>query len=200
MTFLIYQVAPLVEFCGKSNAMSCNHFKETSSYIQKIVEKIYPVIQYHFILIGSCNDHETKFSDDPFVSELWILIDELKSVFHTLIAYETTLVFPTILKYFNNKSEINHHLPDIHELIFMAKSKEKQLLRLSDEINARLRRFDITEFPQKENIQFIVSYFQNEFKKAKEKWNEMLDDRMNNCACFRIVPLSINTNLYNGPY
>lgn len=175
--------------------MSCDHLEATSRHIQKIVQEIYPELQYRLVLIGSYSNFATAASDDPFISELLVLANELKSVFHTLATYETKLVFPSVLKYFNkNGAEINGQLPDIAELLSMTKSKEKQLLKLCDEINLRLKKTDTAGFPQKENIALTVSFFQNDFKKTKAQWNEMLKDRMNNCACFRVIRFTPKTH------
>lgn len=168
--------------------MSCDHLEETRRHIQKIVQKIYPELQYRFVLIGSYSNFETGASDNPFTSELLVLANELKSVFHTLITYETELVFPSVLKYFdNNGAEVKGQLPDITELLSTTKAKEKQLLKLCDEVSSRLQKTGADQLPQKENIALIVSFLQNDFKKTKEQWNEMLKDRMNNCACFRLI-------------
>lgn len=166
--------------------MSCNHYEETSRYIQKILEEVYPTIQYQLIMIGSHSNFENAYFRDPFISELYVLINELRSVFHALITYETTLVFPSVLKYFdNNGIAKDGQLPDVAELQSMTKSKERHILKLCDNIDIHLKKADISALPQQENIALIVSFFQSEFKKNKEQWNRMLNNRMSNCACFR---------------
>lgn len=174
--------------------MSCNHFEDTSNHIEKIVREIYPAIQYRLVLIGSYSNFNNQRCEDPFVAELSALANELKSIFFALASYETKLVFPSVLKYFDkNRALANEQLPDINELISLTRSKEKQLLKLCDEINIRLHKTAPADFPQKANLNAVVCFFLSDFKTAKAKWNEMLKDRLLNCACFQVIRLATKT-------
>ena len=173
-------------------------FEKTSSHIQKIVKELYPVIQYQFVLTGSYSNFENRHREDPTFIDLWVLINELRSIFYTLTTYEIKLVFPSVLRYFDNEAANGQEqLPDIFELLSMIQPKEKLLLKLCEEIDARLQKMDSNRFPQKENIKILISLFQNEFRKEKEQWNKMLFNRTLNGICSKAIQVDLQKIIFS---
>ncbi len=159
----------------------CQHGDSTKSIIACLVQELYPAIQHQFILISSANDDEQIVSDVSRES-LFELVNDLKNEFQSLTSYENRLVFPSVLKAFDRKLEhTDTGTANIAELQQLTLGKEQKIAQIISDLC-----HEINELPTgtASEIHRLVDLFNNDFTGQRMKWNKMIHDRLNNCACF----------------
>jgi hypothetical protein len=160
----------------------CEHYDNTNKTIKILVQKLYPSIQHQFILIGPCNECVSTNPDNPNAI-LYHLLNKLKNEFQSLVTYEIKLVFPSVIKVFDKKGmDKNSPLPSIAELIQLTKSKEQKILQLVNKVDAEILMMDLTDINFA--INKLIRIFLNDFIIERNKWNKMIQERLNSCSCF----------------
>jgi len=160
----------------------CAHADNTNETIELLVQKLYPAIQHQFILISSCNDCVTSNPDNPNAA-LYNLLNELKNEFQSLITYENKLVFPSVIKVFDKKgANENSPTPSIADLLKLTKSKEQKIVQLATEVQAEISMMDLAD--KEATVNKLIHLFQNDFVSEKNKWNNMIQARLDSCSCF----------------
>ncbi|HEY0297710.1 MAG TPA: hypothetical protein VGB84_00680 [Arachidicoccus sp.] len=165
----------------------CNSYEQTQRIIQSITQQLYPSIQYQFVLISRYSDFSNGLADSEFPEMLWSLVNELDGTFQSLYAYETKMVFPSVLKYFDKDATASRRrLPDIAELLQITNTKEVRLSILARELDMQLRTIN-DESEQTEILKNIARLFLFDFEEMKSQWNISVNDKLVNCTCFKPV-------------
>lgn len=163
----------------------CEHAKNTNKVIQHMVQGLYPAIQYQFVLISAISDFSNS-EKAPF-KQFWTLVHELKTEFQSLANFEIKSVFPAVIKIFS-KTDIDNtfNLPNINYLLKQTKAKESRVLSLVEALHHQLKEVAF-EAELDNSFQIIERLFMDDFKVEKQKWNNMISERMNHCSCFKKI-------------
>lgn len=171
----------------------CAHADNTIETIEELAQKLYPAIQEQFIFISSCNDCINSNPDHPNAA-LYNLINELKNEFQSLVTYENKLVFPSVIKVFDKKEKNDGSpMPSIADLLKLTKSKELKILELVAEVQIEIFLLDLAD--KDTAINKLIHFFQNDFVIGRNKWNSMIQARLNTCSCF-ITQMNLKLNIH----
>ncbi|MCS6818974.1 MAG: hypothetical protein RMJ53_00710 [Chitinophagales bacterium] len=156
----------------------CLHAQSANDLIQFLMKVVYPSVQYHFLEVvwkGNFLPEEKSNGVDHILSDL-------KSEFNSLYTYETKLVFPAVLRTFDKNIQYRvTNTPDIYELVDLTRRKENRMRTLIDE----LKKHVLPESEKNQSIEKLIDSFETEFFPAKEDWNDMINNRLSTCSCFK---------------
>ena len=159
----------------------CQHGDLTKSLIEGLVQELYPAIQHQFIVVSSA-DNNLHAANDPRHQLVQELINDLKNEFQSLISYENKLVFPSVLRAFDKKTDhAPAATPNIAELQSLTAIKEQKIAHILDNLSSEIDRPPVA--PDNE-IHKLIRLFTNDFTMERIKWNKMIRNRLNSCACF----------------
>lgn len=161
----------------------CNHLETSKKFIEEITHQAYPLIELQFIQLFA-------EENDWFVEDL---LSKLQNEFRSLITCEKTMVFPSILKVFNKEKSEDGSAPNVMEMMNITRNKESKMTLLIEELKTYL--IMNAQVFQYNELKYLVQLFEQMFVPLKLKWNKMIDQRSESCACFKLYTLNtINQN------
>ena len=171
----------------------CKHAENTADLINTFLEDLYPELtnEIYFVNQALLVDGGKHYSQ-----QIHEIFAGIKNEFNSLKAYEIKLVFPAVLKAFDKKKSNRHNedkSPNIAELQKLTNVKVQRLLALTDELNKIVSESNYAKKHQE--FERINSIFNVRFFECRKRWNAMLDERLQTCACFKtsLLPHKINT-------
>ncbi len=156
----------------------CKHADNTKEIIDHLIKDVYPLLNQEIDKAAHCTNLE--LSNVPEKEMVKDLLIHLKNEFHSLATYEEKLVFPSVLKVFNAKKE-QTVLPNLVDLLRLTRSKEHKINDYVKKINILIS----NHLWETELQDHLVEMFSNNFFKEKAVWNNMIEDRVASCGCFK---------------
>lgn len=158
----------------------CKHAQHLGDQVKKFQEITYPHLTIVLTHALHCNAANRAAIPEKKVAKE--VIHAIQTEFHSLITYEQKLVFPAILQLFDHKHN-SKHTPDLANLLKLTKSKEHKLHGYVGTLHTILQIEALQVHSGCETR--VVSQFEQVFFPDKQVWNQLITDRINNCACFR---------------
>lgn len=157
----------------------CGHSDSAEKMIQQIIQKLYPAIDEQFSLITADSEN----------TQIYTALSALKTEFQLLYAYESRLVFPSILKVFNTKhlTELPE-LPNINELLQLTRHKEQRLLQLVHTFSKEYAKTGAKDLAAEQ----LILLFDEDFILVKSQWNAIVSGWLKECSCFQRANSFIN--------
>ncbi|MEY4875714.1 MAG: hypothetical protein RL708_863 [Bacteroidota bacterium] len=150
--------------------------------IQQMLAGLYSTIQFQFIVVDASfvfNENGNEKNNQLFGAFI-----QLRNEFQSLEMYESKLVFPSVIKIFEQKKlDKNKTVPNILELLELTKSKENKLFQLIENIELGLKTSD--ENFDKNEIEKLISIFKTDFFQQKNDWKKLVEDKLNGCKCLQ---------------
>lgn len=157
----------------------CAHSTSGAEITEKIATTLYPKISKAF---QEVLHHAALMKIEERNFDVPVVFFELKTEFESLKNYETKLVFPSVLKVFNTKDDIeNRPTINIAELQKLTKNKEAHILDLVAILNENIKTL---ETYNQQQLKALVLLFETNFVAYKEEWKIMLNGWNTSCACF----------------
>jgi len=139
--------------------------KQTAKYlIQLLMKEVYPSIQYHFLMMVWKGDfllEEKKSGTEEVLSNL-------RTEFNSLYTYETKLVFPAVLKAFDENT--TNQPSNISELIVLTQKKEHRIKQLIEDLKESM----VLQGEENATVSQLIATFEEDFFSTKEDWNSMV--------------------------
>jgi 3'-phosphoadenosine 5'-phosphosulfate sulfotransferase len=155
--------------------------------IQQMLAGLYSTIQFQFIAVDASFVFDENEKEKN--NQLFGVFIQLRNEFQSLEMYESKLVFPSVIKIFEQKKSIkNKTVPNILELLELTKSKENKLFQLVENLELELKTSD--ESFDKMEIEKLISIFKTNFFQQKNDWKKLVEDKLNGCACLQKIDLN----------
>lgn len=165
----------------------CKHADQTAEFIQHLLENVYPCLDLKIHNAISCTYLNDYHQDQR--AHLVDLMHVIRNDFNSLVTCEQKLVFPSVMKVFGAKTASEAPIPNLFDLMQLTRSKEHKIMSHVQQLVSLLETNIWKHGAIKQHD--LAESFTNSFLKEKNRWNKMIEDRLNSCSCFR-------SNLFKG--